>query len=86
MSPLSDCISKIFKVSEKIKKERKNNLPLLNLSASPQIKIHQHHAPDLLCNRLFSWSKNPLLTLIVVEPTLPAGTKEKLSPCCREWG
>ena len=32
MSSLSHCISQIFKVSEK------NNLPLLDLSASPQVK------------------------------------------------
>ena len=37
MSTLSHCISQIFKVSEK-KTERENNLPLLDLSALPQVK------------------------------------------------
>ena len=45
MSPLSHCISNIFKLSEK--KERKNNLPLLDLLASPQVKINEINVKKL---------------------------------------
>ena len=42
MSSLSHCISQIFKVSEK------NNLPLLDLSASPQVKMFQFTSLQIL--------------------------------------